>query len=185
MESIIYHLSKLQNKLERLFDEDPLSKEEAAQIQKTFQLQTSDSYLKALGEELPQDEPDRTAVLFSRLMHLFEFGLLLISRPQPVRILALFDHGILKTMKPSLQACSTQAFSGAVPNLDSLPFFEFLSPKSELLRNTISPFFPTMRSDDRLLIIRISTHSAVVLSTTLAEPWLGTHLENVHKALRS
>lgn len=182
MESISYHLSKLQNKLERFFEDEPFSTDETFQIQANFQIQTASSYLNKLNESLPVDEVDRTAVLFSRFVPLFEFGVLLFANPPPARIVATFDRGILKTMKPSQSKVSPQDFATVIPDILKLPYFEFLAPKSNILKSKIDHLFPAMRSDDRLLMVRIGPQAAFVLSTTLAEPWLGIHLGNVHEA---
>lgn len=124
-------------------------------------------------------------MLFSRFVPFFEFGVLLFANPPPARIVATFDRGILKTLKSSHSKAAIKDIALLMPDIVKLPYFEFLAPKSDLqkMKTKIKPLFPTMRSDDCLFTIRVGPHSAFLLSTTLAEPWLGAHLRNVQDAL--
>lgn len=174
MEKISQHWTRLQNRLERIFDEGAPTAEEIRQAQKSFQLQTTPAYLSALGVSLPMDEFDRMAILFSRLMHVFEYGLLVTTNPKQSRPVAIFDHGILRLLN-----------QGALewPDQSQMPLLSFSSPRSLILQQKVRNFFPGIRPDDHLFFIRLSTHSTVVLGTTLAEPWLKDHLENIQMAL--
>lgn len=174
MEALTRPWLNLQKKLEKFLDEDSPSQEEEKLVQQNFTLLTTPTYLRGLSEGLPEDELDRVAVIFSRLMHVFEYGLLLSGDKTSFQSVAFFDRGVLKNIK------SGKLFS---LNLKSVPFGSFVSPKAENFLSQIRHFFPTIKKEDEILLIRLSPQTVLVIASSLANPWLNLHLENVQKFL--
>jgi len=97
------------------------------------------------------------------------------SHPAGARIVALFDHGTMRNLKPVFQN---------IPGFEKLPYLKFLTPKSKTFQKKIRSFFPALRSEDSVFLIRVSPQASMLVATTMAEPWLEVHMEKVLSTLR-
>ena len=166
--------SRLQKKIESFLEEDSMSTEEAKNIQTEFQLQRSPAFFKAFSDGLPSDETDKMAVLFSKMMHIFEYGILLSGEKNSLKSVALFDHGVLRNIKNDTEIQF---------DLKSLQFAKFVRPKKNSFETKTRSLFPDLRASDELFAIRIGLETVVIVGTTLAKPWLVEHVDNTQQAL--
>lgn len=173
----------LQKSLEHLLEKKPLKEATPVTEEKTaFHASTDLSQIDSLGVGLPKDTTGRVMMIFSRLAVYFDSGLLFHVSPtadaqgKPQwKTIAGFDSGDyfpLKGSEVSVPFQFPQMTLVEVRKVLSQEIFSHLQ-KVQVIRN--------QNSD--ALIFKPHPDFIFMVTSTLGDPWLKTHIERIQKEI--
>lgn len=160
----------------KLLDKDQRSPEELQSLQNQFSIDTSDAFLNGFCEALPAEETERVGVLFARLLHVFEYGVLLSGSEGLFRAVAAFDRGNLQTFKQEMP------LRLQIPPCHFVEFHAVPFAHRNLFKN-ITDLIPAWSMEDEMLLSKWTPDLMVFVGTKLARPWLVRHRDRVQKCL--
>lgn len=172
----------LQKSLEHLLEKKPLKEEQEPPVEKTpFQASTDLSQIDSLRVGLPKDTMGRVTMIFSRLAVYFDSGLLFQTNGVGVdgkanwKTIAGFDSGDffpLKGSELSVPFSFPQMTLVEVRKVHSQEIFSHLQ-KIQVIRNHNSD----------ALIFKPHPDFVFMVTSTLGDPWLKTHIERIQKEI--
>jgi hypothetical protein len=164
----------LQKQLEDLLEKSPMQKEKLAKSTADFSASQDLTQLDSIGIGLPSDPEARALMVFSRLHPYFESGLL-FKGGKNLKAIAAIDHGEFFNLHGTEIKIPFQIPSMNLLEVKKVQSSEIFSQLKEI---------QVIRSDkSQALIFRPHPDFVFLVTSTLADPWLKTHIEKIQKEL--
>jgi hypothetical protein len=158
----------LQKQLENLLEKRPLQKSKPKKISDTFSASQDLSQLDSIGIGLPSEIHARALMVFSRLQPYFESGLLFHNQ-KTSKAIAAIDHGEFFQLHGTEIQIPFQIPSMNLIEVRKVQSAEIFSQLKEI---------QVIRSDrSQALIFRPHPEYIFLVTSTLADPWLKSHIE--------
>lgn len=165
----------LQKHLEHLLEKKPIASHFDEPSRTGFQVSTDLSQIDSLKIGLPEDTQAKVPLLFSRLTVYFESGLLFQGSPGNWKAIAGFDQGEffpLKGMELAIPFQFPQMTLIEVRRVSAPEIFSHLRA-IKVIRN----------EKNQALIFRPHPDYLFLVTSSLGDPWLKTHLEKIQKEI--
>lgn len=176
-QALVSKLNRLQRRFESILDNDFEQKVQENERNKTpFEPSRDPALVRGLPVGLPDDHIDRAIVAFSRLALMFDAGLLLENQDGQWRAQASFKKGHTQLLKNNSKLYLN------LPHTDLLTVLK-TNPEPILKKLQLTDLDSENRSS--CLLLKVTPDFSFLLLSTMADPWLKEHMEQVRSALIS
>ncbi len=173
-QSLQRRLTKLEQKIESVLVMDLGNKQNQSGTAH-FEASHDSKLIRTLSRELPEDQEDRTIILFSRLSIFFDVGILLEKEKANWKAQAYFAEGHMNALID--QAMEVKGGPQITP--------------LQIVKAPATPFLKQLGIDQKIrasgdltaFLIRPQSQVSFLLMTRLAGPWLKNHMNEIHQEI--
>ncbi len=173
-QSLQRRISKLEQKIESVLVMD-LENKNSPSTTALFEACHDSKLIRTLSRDLPDDQEDKTIILFSRLSIFFDVGILLEKEKNNWKAQAYFEEGRMSGLLD--QAMEVKGG----PQLTPLQIVK--APADPFLKQL--GIHQKIRTPDNLTAFLIRPHDQVtfLVMSRLAGPWLKNHMNEIHQEI--